>query len=113
MSQQPPRQNPRGGWPVRLGDILAPSLERLGPRGLWTEAKLRKVWTDVAGEQVAANAVVKRLRGTVLEIEVASDAWATEMTYLAPAFIERLNTDLGAGTVTQISVQKRRQKRHF
>ena len=110
---QPPRHNPRGGWPVRLGDILAPSLERIGPRGLWTEAKLRKVWERVAGEQVAVNAVVKRLRGTVLEIEVASDSWATEMTYLAGAFLERLNAELGVGTVTQISVQKRRQKRHF
>jgi predicted nucleic acid-binding Zn ribbon protein len=106
-------RGPRGGWPVRLGDILAPSLERIGPSGLWTEAKLRKVWAKVAGEQVAANAVVKRLRGTVLEVEVSSDAWATEMTYLSQAFLERLNAELGDGVVTQISVQKRRAKRHF
>jgi len=77
-----PSWNPRGGWPVRLGDILAPSLERFGGKGVWSEAKLRKVWRDVVGEQVSVHALVRRLRGTVLEVEVTSDTWATEFTYL-------------------------------
>ena len=101
----------RGGWPVRLGDVLAPALERMGPRGVWTEAKLRNVWKEAVGEQVATSAHVRRLRGTVLEVEVSSDTWATELTYLARVIIEKLNAHLGAGTVSEISVQRRRKGR--
>ena len=99
----------RGGWPVRLGDVLQPALERLGPRGIWTEAKLRKVWREVVGDQVSAHAIVKRLRGTVLEVSVASDPWATELTYLESTILERLNKRLGDGTVSKIAVHKQRR----
>jgi predicted nucleic acid-binding Zn ribbon protein len=101
----------RGGSPVRLGDILAPALERIGPKGVWTEAKLRKAWREVVGEQVAGSANVRRLRGTVLDVEVSSDAWATELSYLSAAILTRLNARLGAGTVTEIRVLRHRKTR--
>ena len=101
----------RGGWPVRLGDILAPALERMGPRGVWTEAKLRKVWNDVVGDEVSGSAYVRRLRGTVLDVEVTSDVWATELAYLSGAIMEKLNAKLGPGTVSQITVSRRRRTR--
>ena len=96
---------------MRLGEILAPALERLGSRGVMAEAKLRKVWMQVVGEQVAASANVRRLRGTVLEVEVSSDAWATELTYLKAAILEKLNAKLGSGTVSEITVNRRRRTR--
>ncbi len=109
MSEPPrDRSGVRGGWPVRLGEILAPSLDRIGPKGVWTEAKLRKAWKDAVGGQVATHAHPRRLRGTVLDVEVTADAWATELTYLATSVIERLNAVLGPGTVTQIVVSRRR-----
>ncbi len=101
----------RGGWPVKLGDIMAGTLERLGPGGLWTEARLRKAWRDAVGEEVAAHAHVRRLRGDVLDVSVTTDVWATELTYLTPAIIERLNEQLGVGTVKQIVVGRARRER--
>lgn len=97
---------------MRLGDIIAPTFERIGGRGMMTEARLRKVWLDVVGEQVVAHVQVRRLRGTVLEVAVSSDAWATEFTYLSTVVMERLNERLGEGTVTQIAVTKKRRERH-
>lgn len=102
----------RGGWPVRIGDILGPTIERVGGRGVMTEARLRKAWKDVVGEQVVPHVQVRRLRGTVLEVVVGSDAWATEFTYLSTVVMDRLNRLLGAGTVTQIAVSKKRRERH-
>lgn len=98
----------RGGWPVRLSDVLKPTLERIGPRGLWTEARLRKAWTDAVGEQVAIHAQVRRLRGRTLEVQVSSDAWATELTYLSQAVIAKLNAAMGGDVVDEISVLKMR-----
>jgi predicted nucleic acid-binding Zn ribbon protein len=106
------RSGVRGGWPVRIGEIIAPAIERLAGASVMTEAKLRKVWREAVGEQVAVHATVRRLRGTVLEVGVTSDAWATELTYLSAAVIERLNTQLGVDVVTQIVVQRNRRERH-
>ena len=110
MNERDKRSGVRGGWPVRLGDILQPALERTAPR-IWSEAKLRKVWNDIVGPQVSASAHVRRLRGSVLDVEVDSDVWATELTYLAAAITEKLNAKLGAGTVSQITVSRRRRTR--
>ncbi len=107
------RSGIRGGWPVRIGEIIAPAVERIAGASVMTEAKLRKVWADVVGEQVAVHAMVRRLRGSVLEVGVTSDAWATELTYLSAAVIERLNAQLGEVVVTQIVVQRNRQQRHW
>lgn len=105
-------EGPRGGWPVRLGEIIGPTVERMGGRGVMTEARLRTVWKDVVGEQVVAHVQVRRLRGSVLEVTVSSDAWATEFTYLSAAVVERVNRLLGDGTVTHIAVMKKRRQRH-
>jgi predicted nucleic acid-binding Zn ribbon protein len=101
----------RGGRIERIDDLLRPALERLGPKGVWTETKLRKVWQEVVGDQVHPHAHVRRLRGKTLEVTVDSDAWATELTYLAAALIERLNRRLGPDTVAEISVRKSRRAR--
>lgn len=106
------RSGVRGGWPVRLGDILGPTMQRIAGSRVMTEAQLRKVWAEVVGEQVANHANVRRLRGSVLEVGVTSDVWATELTYLSATLIERLNALLGPGTVTQIMVQRNRRERH-
>jgi predicted nucleic acid-binding Zn ribbon protein len=96
---------------VHIGDVLGPALERLGPKTLWIEARLRKVWPSVVGPELAVHARPGRLRGTTLLVFVSSDTWATEFRYLSEVVKEKLNARLGDGTVTEISVAKRRSDR--
>lgn len=98
----------RGGKPVRLGEILSPALERLGPRGLWKEARLRKAWTAAVGDGVAANAHIARLRGRILEVHVTSDAWATELTYLASSIAQKLNALVREELVDELVIRRRK-----
>ena len=93
---------------VHIGDVLGPTLERLGPKNLMTEAKLRKVWPAVVGDAMAVHARPGRLRGSTLHVFVSSDTWATEFRYLAGTVREKLNARLGAEIVTEITVSKRR-----
>jgi len=93
---------------VHIKDMLGPVLERSGAKTLWTEARLRNAWASVVGTDVAAHARPARLRGTNLVVHVSSDAWATEFAYLRDVVIGRLNTRLGEGTVTEITIAKRR-----
>jgi predicted nucleic acid-binding Zn ribbon protein len=101
----------RGGFPVRLADVLPGALERLGPRGLWTEARLRRAWAEAVGADIASNATVVRLRGTVVEVRARSETWATQLRYLSSVVIGRLNAVLGPGTVTEIAVRRAREPR--
>lgn len=93
---------------VHIGDVLGPALDRLGPKTLWTEARLRKVWPGVVGPDIAVHARPGRLRGTTLVVHVSSDTWATEFRYLADVVRDKLNARLGEGTVSEISIARRR-----
>ena len=108
MSDLDPQARIRGGWPQRVGDVLGPALERMGPKTLWTESKVRKLWPGVVGDSIAPHAHVRRLQGTTLIVEVTSDAWATELSYLARVVIEKLTARVGSGVVTEILVAKAR-----
>jgi predicted nucleic acid-binding Zn ribbon protein len=98
---------------VHIADVLGPTLERLGPKNLLVEAKLRKVWPAVLGPELAAHAHPGRLRGSALTVLVSSDTWATEFRYLAEVVREKLNARLGAETVTEIIVSTRRSGEAF
>ncbi|MGH2757945.1 MAG: DciA family protein [Actinomycetota bacterium] len=100
----------RGGTPIRLSELLSPALERLGPKALWQESKLRKLWPSVVGAEVAANAHIVRLRGRVLEVNVTSDAWATELTYLAAEIARKLNARARESIVDELLIRRRRKR---
>lgn len=100
----------REGRVERIGDLLGPALERMGPRTLWTEAKLRRCWAAVVGDEVAVHARVRRLKHTTLVVDVSSDAWATELSYLARTLVEKLNSRMGETCVTEIVVAKARSR---
>lgn len=97
----------RGGHVQTLGELLPGVLERVGPRGVWTEARLRKLWPRTVGADIAAHTRIRRLRGTTLEVDVDSETWATELRYLSVALCERLNDILGAGCVKEIIARRR------
>ncbi len=101
----------RGGYPVRLGEFMAGNIERIGPKGLWKEARLRKAWGEAVGAEVSLHAQVGRLRGTTLEVFVDSEAWGTQLRYLSAVVIEKLNRALGAGAVSEIVVRRARRSR--
>jgi predicted nucleic acid-binding Zn ribbon protein len=96
--------------PTRLSELLSPALERLGPKALWQESKVRKLWPSVVGAEVAANAHICRLRGRTLEVDVTSDAWATELTYLAASIVQRLNSEARESVVDEVVVRRRRKR---
>ena len=106
-----PKRADSDGRLAHIGDVLGPALERLGPKTLWTEARLRKVWPSVVGPELLPHARPGRLQGSTLVVYVSSDTWATEFRYLSEVVKEKLNARLGPGIVTEITVAKRRPQR--
>ncbi len=102
----------RGDIPPSLRDLLRGVGTRFGIEDAGATGAVWARWPEIVGDGIAANAEPTSLRNGVLRIRATSPGWATELTYLASAVIERLNRQLGAGTVAEISVQRKRKQRH-
>lgn len=61
-------------------------------------------WVDAVGPQVAEHVRPLKLDGGVLTVEVDDPAWATQVKFLAPTVIERLESVAGV-EVARISVR--------
>lgn len=69
-----------------------------------TEARLFTDWPVLVGTDLAAHCVPTGLRDGELRLSAQSTAWATQVRLLGPSLLARLNTELGAGVVTRLTV---------
>jgi len=75
-------------------DALAAELEPATPL-----AAVQRAWPHAVGEVIAGEARPTRERGGVVTVSCASAVWAQELDLMAGELVERLNAELGAGTV--------------
>jgi predicted nucleic acid-binding Zn ribbon protein len=61
-------------------------------------------WAEIVGDEVAAHCTPESFADGRLVVRAGSTAWATQLKYLAPTVVRRLNEELGHGTVTVIEV---------
>ena len=89
--------------------MLASTLDRLvADRGWETDKAVRGVmgrWSSIVGPDVAAHVVPLSFDDGELVVAADSTAWATQTRLLAPALLGRLAEELGAGTVTSVTVR--------
>jgi hypothetical protein len=65
--------------------------------------RLRAEWPAVVGELVASRSEPVRLARGVLTVR-AEGAWATELSLLARALVEKIDAFLGGGRVREVKV---------
>jgi predicted nucleic acid-binding Zn ribbon protein len=61
-------------------------------------------WSALVGPVNAAHSHPESYTDTVLTVRADSTAWATQLRLLAPRLVATLNTALGDGTVTRVTV---------
>jgi predicted nucleic acid-binding Zn ribbon protein len=88
--------------------LLGSMVERLvGAQGWELELRVRGVfarWPELVGDEIAAHTTPETFADGKLVVRTDSTAWATQLTYLVPTLLKRLNEDLGEGTVTLLEV---------
>lgn len=82
--------------PAVLADVL-----RQSPH---SPAKVDFAWKAAVGAAVGRVTAV-RLEGTVLIVESSTSAWTREVRRSSPIILKRMQTLLGADTVTEISIR--------
>ncbi len=89
--------------------LLGPTLDRVvAERGWETDAAVGAAmgrWAAIVGPEVAAHSTPVSWTDGELVVQADSTAWATQIRLLAPALLARLAAELGAGTVTSVTVR--------
>lgn len=62
-------------------------------------------WAEIVGEEVAQHCQPTAFVDGKLVIRAGSTAWMTQLKYLAPTLVKRLNEELGHGSVTMIDIE--------
>jgi predicted nucleic acid-binding Zn ribbon protein len=98
-----------GAYPdERDPQLLGGEVGRLvDQRGWGLDLQVRGVfarWAEVVGAEIGAHSQPETLTDGTLVVRTDSTAWATQLKLLAPTIVQRLNSELGAGTVTVVEV---------
>ena len=101
--------------PVSIRSALAELASGWGVEQPLETARLFASWEQVVGVELAKRMRPSSLKGGVLKVRVDSWVWASEMRYLAPEIIVRINEALGSAMVSELKpwVGKAADKRGF
>jgi len=95
-----------GRDPRPIGEEIDRVLRSRGWQQRLVAARLVARWAEVVGPTVASHCRPRRLEddGT-LAVIADSAAWATQLSYLQDALLERLATIMGAGVVKRVRIR--------
>jgi predicted nucleic acid-binding Zn ribbon protein len=65
-------------------------------------ADVQRVWPEVVGPAIAAQAVPTAERGGVVTISCSASVWAQELDLMSVAIIERLNAAVASGQISRL-----------
>lgn len=86
--------------PAPLAGAVEAVSRRVAPATLL--ADVQRVWPQVAGPAIAAQAEPVAERGGVVTVACSSSVWAAELDLLGPGLVDGLNGALGGGRVRSL-----------
>lgn len=103
------RRSGTGEGAARDPRLLDNEVDRLvSSRGWSADVQVGAVlgrWTTIVGPEVASHVQPLGFDGTVLTVQADSTAWATQTRLLTHSFLTRIEAEVGAGVVTEITVR--------
>jgi predicted nucleic acid-binding Zn ribbon protein len=85
--------------PRPLATAIGEALERAEPATLL--AAVQSAWPGAVGEAIAREATPVAERSGVVTVACASSAWAQELDLLGGRIVEKIRSELPAGTVLE------------
>jgi predicted nucleic acid-binding Zn ribbon protein len=94
--------------PRRVGEALSEVTSGMGLGNPAAVGELAAGWAEVVGDAVAAHARPRKIRDGILEVEVDSPEWATQLRFLEAQLLDRVTTALPTAGVTGLRLVVRR-----
>lgn len=89
----------------KFSKTLAGILKARGLEGRLHEYRIFAVWDRTVGPAIARHARPRTLRGRKLALVVDSPAWMQQLTLMKPEIMEKLNRELGAETIGDMTMR--------
>jgi predicted nucleic acid-binding Zn ribbon protein len=99
------RRRPGGGDPQPLGAAISGLLAERGWQQQVAVGSAFGRWEQIVGAELAAHARPEAFGDGVLTVVADSSAWAAQLRLLAATLVQRLNAELGQGTVRRVKVR--------
>jgi predicted nucleic acid-binding Zn ribbon protein len=95
-----------GRYAAKKIDRILSSLigQKRWQRGL-TEAEITRNWSDLVGAKIAEHSTPSELKRGRLVVACDHDVWRTELQFLKPELLQKLESELGEGVVKEIFVK--------
>ena len=100
-------KEPQGPRPIK--DVLGKVTKRLGMASPDALATVFAGWPELVGDSIAAHVRPLGLRNGVLHLEADEPGWATQLHFLGPDVIRRVNEQVGSDLVNELAVRVSRQ----
>jgi predicted nucleic acid-binding Zn ribbon protein len=99
------RRRAGGGDPQPLGAAITRLLAERGWQQQVAVGSAFGRWEQIVGAELAAHARPEGFGDGVLTVVADSSAWAAQLRLLAATLVQRLNAELGQGTVRRVKVR--------
>jgi predicted nucleic acid-binding Zn ribbon protein len=86
----------------KIDAVLESLLQQKKWRQGLLEAKLKLIWPELVGPEIAARAVPEKIYRGRLILHCDHDVWRTELVYLEPELLKRIAEGMGEGVVKEI-----------
>ncbi|MDH4226370.1 MAG: DUF721 domain-containing protein [Deltaproteobacteria bacterium] len=91
--------------PDTLSGVLTRSFEGIGIDHMLREYRVKKLWEDAVGKNMARHARADKLKKQSLYITAENTAWANEFVYLKKTVMEKINSLAKEDLVKEIIVK--------
>jgi predicted nucleic acid-binding Zn ribbon protein len=85
-----------------LGEVLRQLLSSWGVDGRVREQGAVYRWKQVVGPRIAAHTEAIRVADGKMYVRASSSAWKTELVFMKPEIVDRLNRSVGKAVISDI-----------
>lgn len=90
--------------PLAVGDILQAMIESDGDTAEFDRQKACFLWSEIAGPTINHATTRRYVDGDVLHVYISSGPLKSELAYMVPGFVEKINEALGRRIIKKIAV---------
>lgn len=90
--------------PTGIRGLLVELADRWGIDNPAETMRLFVAWERIVGPEIASRCDPEMLKSGILKVRAESAAWASELRYLAPQILRRVNDELGRVVVKQVKI---------
>ncbi len=85
--------------------VINEIVENFGLENEFLSEKIKQLWVEIVGENIAKNATISRFRDGILFIQCSSSAWRSELLLRKNKLTERFNQLLNANKIKNIIIK--------